>query len=282
MLRSRVEQLPASHRLRPRPPARLRRRPRPARVAVTLLLATMLAAGCATGQARGDDEGELGGSITVFAAASLTDVFTQIGAEFEAEYPGTTVVFNFAGSSTLAQQINEGAPVDVFAAADPVAMQTVADAGVTEVDPVVFARNQLVIAVEPGNPLGLTGLADLTRADVTLALCAEQVPCGRASAAVLAAGGVTVEPVTFEQDVRAALTRVALGEVDAALVYRTDVSASSDVDGVEFPESSAATNDYPITVLGDAPNPALAEAFVAYVRSATGAAALQAAGFQGP
>lgn len=270
MLRFRVE----------RPPASLRVRRRAA--TVLLVAATLAVTGCVDDQASGAPGDGPSGSITVFAAASLTDVFTELGERFEAEYEGATVTFNFAGSSTLAQQINEGAPADVFAAADPVAMQTVADGGTNGVDPVVFARNQLVIAVEPGNPRNVTGLADLARSDVTLALCAEQVPCGRAAAQVLGAAGVTVQPVTFEQDVRAALTRVALGEVDAALVYRTDAAASSDVEGVEFPESAAYSNEYPISVLADAPNPTLAEAFVAYVLSPTGAAALRAAGFGEP
>jgi molybdate transport system substrate-binding protein len=221
--------------------------------------------------------------VTVFAAASLTESFTQIGEDFEAAHPGTKVTFNFAGSSQLATQINEGAPADVFAAASPATMKTVTDAGNGEGTPVTFVRNQLVIAVPKGNPQGVTGLADLTRPGVKVALCAEQVPCGAAAEKAIDAAGVQLTPVTLEQDVKAALSKVKLGEVDAALVYRTDAkAASSDVDGVEFPESAGAVNDYPIVVLKDAPDKATAQAFVAYVRSGAAKAVLTAAGFQAP
>jgi molybdate transport system substrate-binding protein len=140
-----------------------------------------------------------------------------------------------------------------------------------------------VIAVPKGNPKGIKGLSDLTRAGVKVALCAEQVPCGVAARTALAAANVSLTPVTLEQDVKAALSKVKLGEVDAALVYRTDAKAApSDVDGIEFPESAGAINDYPIVVLKDAPNKAAATAFVAYVRSDNGKAVLTAAGFQTP
>ncbi len=223
------------------------------------------------------------GTVTVFAAASLTEAFTRIGKDFEAANPGATVTFNFAGSSALATQINEGAPADVFASASPATMKAVTDAGNTDGTPAVFVRNQLVIAVAKGNPKGITGLAGLTGEGVKVALCAEQVPCGAAARKALDAAKVTLTPVTLEQDVKAALSKVKLGEVDAALVYRTDAKASaSDVDGVEFPESAGAINDYPIVVLGNAPNRAGARAFLAYVRSGEGKAVLTAAGFQTP
>ncbi len=224
------------------------------------------------------------GNINVFAAASLTDSFKQIGTDFEAANPGSKVVFNFGGSPALATQINEGAPADVFASASPATMKTVTDAGNGDGTPVVFVKNQLVIAVPKGNPKGITGLTDLTKPGVKVALCAEAVPCGAAAKKALDAAKVTVTPVTLEQDVKAALSKVTLGEVDAALVYRTDVkvpAAAADVDGVEFPESAGAINDYPIVVLKDAPNKAGAEAFLAYVQS-QGEAVLTAAGFQAP
>jgi molybdate transport system substrate-binding protein len=223
------------------------------------------------------------GAVTVFAAASLTESFTTIGRDFEAANPGTKVTFNFAGSSALATQINQGAPADVFASASPATMKTVTDAGNADGSPVTFVRNQLVIAVPKGNPKGVTGLADLTKAGVKVALCAEQVPCGAAAKKALDAAGVKLTPVTLEQDVKAALSKVKLGEVDAALVYRTDAKAAvSDVDGIEFPESAGAINDYPIAVLKDAPNRTAARAFLAYVRSDKGEAVLTAAGFQTP
>jgi molybdate transport system substrate-binding protein len=221
------------------------------------------------------------GTVTVFAAASLTESFTQIGKDFEAANPGSTVTFNFAGSSALATQINQGAPADVFASAAPENMQTVTDAGNGAGAPTTFVKNQLVIAVPKGNPKGIKGLADLGRSGVKVALCAEQVPCGAAATKALGAANVKITPVTLEQDVKAALSKVKLGEVDAALVYRTDAKvASSDVDGIEFPESARAINDYPIIVLRDAPNKAGAQAFVAYVLSDKGKSVLGRAGFQ--
>jgi molybdate transport system substrate-binding protein len=223
------------------------------------------------------------GNVTVFAAASLTEAFTQIGKDFEAANAGTKVTFNFAGSSALATQINQGAPADVFASAAPANMKTVTDAGNGDGTPTTFVKNQLVIAVPKGNPNGVAGLSDLTKPGVKVALCAPQVPCGAAAKKALDAAGVKLNPVTLEQDVKGALSKVKLGEVDAALVYRTDAkSATSDVDGVEFPESSAAINEYPITLLKNAPNKAAAQAFLDWVLSDKGKTVLTQAGFQAP
>jgi molybdate transport system substrate-binding protein len=225
----------------------------------------------------------LSGTVTVFAAASLTGSFQQIGKDFEAANPGVKVTFNFAGSSALATQINQGAPADVFASAAPANMKTVTDAANADGVPATFVKNQLVIAVPKGNPRGIAGLADLTKPGVKVALCAEQVPCGAAAKKALTAAKVTITPVTQEQDVKAALSKVTLGEVDVALVYRTDAKAAAGkVDGIEFPESPGAINEYPIVVLKDAPNKAGAAAFVAYVRSDKGMGVLTNAGFQSP
>ena len=245
------------------------------------LVAVLGMAGCGgTGAAA---TGSVGGRLTVFAAASLTGSFTQIGKDFEAAHPGVTVTFNFAGSSALATQINQGAPADVFASAAPANMKTVTDAGNGDGNPTMFVKNQLVIAVPKGNPKGITGLADLARPGLKVALCAAQVPCGAAATKALTAAGVAVTPVTQEQDVKSALAKVKLGEVDAALVYRTDTrAAASDIDGIEFPESAQAINEYPIIVLKDAPDKAAARAFVAYVLSDQGRAVLTRAGFQVP
>ncbi|WP_030327407.1 molybdate ABC transporter substrate-binding protein [Micromonospora parva] len=256
---------------------------RTTRTAMAVVMA-LAAAGCGAGddKASGAD-GRGTGAVTVFAAASLTESFRRIGKEFEAANPGSTVTLNVAGSSALANQINQGAPADVFASAAPANMATVTEAGNADGTPTVFARNQLVIAVPRDNPKGVTGLADLSRPGVKVALCANQVPCGAAARTVLDAAGVALTPVTLEQDVKGALAKVKLGEVDAALVYRTDVrAASADVTGVEFPESARAVNDYPIVALKDAPNPAGARAFVAYVRSAPAQTVLAEAGFQAP
>ncbi|GIE86406.1 molybdate ABC transporter substrate-binding protein [Actinoplanes regularis] len=223
------------------------------------------------------------GTVNVFAAASLTESFTTLGKRFEAAHQGTTVKLNFAGSSALATQINQGAPADVFASAAPKNMATVTDAGNAAGPPTTFVKNQLVIAVAKGNPKKIAGLADLTRAGTKVALCAEAVPCGAAAKTALDAAGVKLTPVTLEQDVKAALAKVKLGEVDAALVYRTDAKVSSaDVEAIEFPESDKAINEYPIVVLKNAANAAGGQAFIDYVLSADGKAVLTEAGFQAP
>ena len=257
-------------------------------IALAAVLATAGACGGKTDTgtttpATGTSSATVSGTITVLAASSLTESFKQIGTDFEKANPSAKVTFSFAGSSTLAQQITSGAPADVFAAASPATMKTVTDAGDGVGTPVTFVKNQLVIAVPKGNPKGLTSLAALAKPGVKVALCAEQVPCGAAAKKALAAANVKITPVTLEQDVKSALSKVKLGEVDAALVYRTDAKASAaDVEGIEFPESAGAINDYPIIVLKNAPNKAGAQAFIAYVQSDKGKAVLTAAGFQAP
>ncbi|GAA1680674.1 molybdate ABC transporter substrate-binding protein [Kribbella yunnanensis] len=219
------------------------------------------------------------GTVAVFAAASLTGTFTQLGKDFEAAHPGVKVVFNFAGSSALAQQINQGAPADVFASAAPKNMDQVTDKGTAT----TFVTNALEIAVPKGNPGKITGLKDFTDKNKKIALCAAQVPCGAVADKVFKAVGLTPQPDSLEQDVKAALTKVSLGEVDAALVYKTDVLAAKDkVDGIEFPEASKAINEYPIATLRKAPNAVGAKAFVDYVLSDKGKAVLSAAGFGAP
>lgn len=222
------------------------------------------------------------GEITVFAAASLTEVFTALGKEFEAANPGTTVRFSFAGSSALAKQLKDGAPADVFASAAPATLAEVRDAGVITAAPTTFARNRLRIAVPKGNPGRVTGLADFADESRRIALCAAQVPCGAAAGKAFAAAGVTPKPDTLEQDVKAVLTKVRLGEVDAALVYRTDVAATTEVEGVDFPEADASVTEYPIAPVATAPNARGADAFIGFVRSDRGRAALTGAGFDVP
>ncbi len=252
---------------------------------VTVALLTVAVAGCGRtgGTTARPSTVAATGTVTVFAASSLTGTFTQLGADIEAANPGLSVRFSFAGSSTLAQQITAGAPADVFAAASPATMKQVTDAGGGSGTPAVFTRNQLVIAVPHGNPKHLTGLADLAQPGLKVALCAQQVPCGAAATTALTAAGVTLTPVTLESDVKAALTKLRLGEVDAALVYRTDArAAAGEVDGIEFGESARASNDYLIVTLTHAPNPAGARVFLAYVQSEAARAVLTRAGFQNP
>lgn len=221
----------------------------------------------------------LSGELVVFAAASLQDTFTQIGDQLMTENPDLEIVFNFGASSALSQQLLSGAPADVFAAANTSTMENAAE--VTDT-PVLFAHNSLEIVVPQGNPAGITGLADFTNPDLKIALCAVEVPCGSAAAKAFEAAGLTPAPDTYEQDVTATLTKAVMGEVDAALVYKTDVlSAGDDVEGIEFPEAAQALNDYPIATLKDAPNREAAEAFVALVLSAVGQQVLIDAGFDG-
>lgn len=223
------------------------------------------------------------GDITVLAASSLTDAFTTLGDQLEEEHPGTSVKFSFAASSELATQITSGAPADVFASASPSTMDQVVSAGDAAGDPAVFVRNRLEIAVPAGNAAGVAGLDDFATKHLKIALCAPEVPCGDAAGRAFAAAGVTPAPDTLEPDVKAVLSKVALGEVDAALVYRTDVIAAGDeVEGIDFPEAADAVNDYPIAVLKDAPNSKGANAFVDLVRSPAGAAVLTRAGFEQP
>jgi len=225
----------------------------------------------------------LSGSITVLAAASLQKTFTALGKTFEAQHPGVTVKFSFGGSDTLAAQINQGAPADVFASANQTTMQTVQKAGNTTGTPTVFVKNTLEIAVPPGDPKGVKTLADLTKPGIKVAECASTVPCGSAAVKALAAAGVKLTPVTFETDVTAALTKVELGEVDAALVYHSDIlGAGGKVDGVVFSTAAVAVNSYPIDVLKDAANPSAAQAFEAFILSPSSEQVLQQAGFQAP
>lgn len=225
----------------------------------------------------------LKGTVTVFAAASLKETFTELGKQFEAAHPGTKVSFNFGGSDALAASITSGAPADVFAAASPKTMKIVTDAKDASGEPETFVRNQLEIAVVPGNPKRVGALEDLTGSGLKVALCAKEVPCGAAAQKALDAAGLKLTPVSYEQDVKSALTKVELKEVDASLVYRTDVKAAGGkVEGVEFPESAKVVNDYPIVLLEDAPNADAATAFIALVESPEGAEVLSAAGFLNP
>jgi molybdate transport system substrate-binding protein len=254
---------------------------------MALLAAALLAlAGCGDSRpvaASSTSPGRLSGTLTVFAASSLTGVFGALGHRLEAANPGLHLRFNFAGSSALATQITQGAPVDVFAAASPTTMATVTDAKLASGTPAVFTENVLEIVVPKGNPGHVTGLADFARPELKIAICAPAVPCGTAATKVFAAARITARPDSLEEDVKAALTKVSLNEVDAALVYTTDVlAAGSKVQGIPFPEAGKAINKYPICVLSAAPNKAAAQAFVDLVRSGAGQAALKAAGFRTP
>ena len=222
------------------------------------------------------------GPVTVLAAASLTEAFTTLGGQFEAANPGSTVTFSFGSSATLAAQAVQGAPADVFAAASTTTMATVTDAGAAA-DPVDVATNTLEIAVPAGNPGGVGGLADLADPELRIALCAAQVPCGAAAEQLLKGAGLTAAPDTLESDVKAVLQKVAADEVDAGLVYTTDVRAAGDrVEGIPVPGAADLPTRYPVAVLGASRNPATARAFVSYVLSAPGQRVLRDAGFGPP
>jgi molybdate transport system substrate-binding protein len=260
----------------------IERLPRLVRVllAATLGVSLTLSAGCGS-DSKSSGKGDK--TLFVFAAASLTETFTALGKTFEAAHPGVVVKFNFGGSSTLAQQITQGAPADVFAAASPATMKTVTDAKDATGQPAVFVRNRLEIAIPPSNPGKVKTLKDLTNPKLKVVECAPEVPCGAAAIKALAAAKLTVEPVSQEQDVKAALSKVQLNEADAALVYRTDVkSAAGKVTGIDFPEAAKAINDYPIAALAKAPQPTLAGQFIQFVLSDQGKAVLTQAGFESP
>jgi molybdate transport system substrate-binding protein len=252
-----------------------------------------LAAGCGgsgddagseagSGSGSSPSSGAVSGTVTVFAAASLTESFTAIGKQFEAAHPGTTVKFNFGASSSLAENIDQGAPADVFASASPTNMQQVVDAGGAS-DPTAFANNVMQIVVPPDNPSNVTRVTDLAKAGVKVALCQPQVPCGKVAQQVFENVGITVRPVTQGADVKAVLTTVQLGEVDAGMVYRTDVrAAGTKVKGIQIPADRNASTSYPIAALTKAPNAAGAAAFVDYVLSADGEKVLAQAGFTAP
>jgi molybdate transport system substrate-binding protein len=266
------------------------------RFAVILVTASLIAvglAGCATNNnsgatatasrsANAGSSSPLSGNITVFAAASLTEPFTELGKQFETANPGTQVRFSFAASSALAQQINSGAPADVFASASPVNMDQVVSAGGASGSK-VFATNKMEIATPPSNPAHVASVNDLAKSSVTTGLCQPQVPCGSVAQQVFTKAKIQVLPVTLEPDVKSVLTKVQLGEVDAGVVYVTDVKAAGDkVKGVQISDDVNASTHYPIARLTKSADPAVASAFVDRVLSPAGESVLTAAGFSAP
>ena len=238
--------------------------------------------GSASSASSATSSATLQGSITVFAAASLTGAFTTLGKDFQSAHPGTTVRFNFGASSALATQIAQGAPADVFASASTKNMDQVVAAKAAS-DPSTFVKNVMEIAVPPSNPAKITQLSDLAKPGVKVVLCQVEVPCGATAAKVFANAKLTVQPVSQEADVKSTLAKVTLGEADAAVVYVTDVLAARDtVRGIEIPAEVNASTSYPIAPLTGSKNADLAKAFVDYVLSPDGASVLTAAGFATP
>lgn len=226
---------------------------------------------------------ELGGELRIFAAASLAGAFNELADDFQIQHPDLEVLpISYDGSSVLATQLIAGAPADVFASANEANMIRVTDADRAE-SPETFATNILQIAVAPDNPLGIETLADLADPELTVVVCAPEVPCGDASQTLLTAADVTLTPASEEQNVTAVLAKVKAGEADAGLVYQTDVAAAEGaVTGLDIDGSDQATNVYPLAALTDAPNPDAAAAFVAFVLSDEGQAVLAEFGFGAP
>jgi molybdate transport system substrate-binding protein len=252
------------------------------RLVSLVCLIPLIAGACGDdGDAPAASGDELRGDVTVFAAASLTEAFTDAERDLEADHHGLSITFNFAGSQALVQQILQGAPADIVATADTETMQQLADAGRLDGAPAVLIHNTLAIAVAPGNPEGIRGLADLARPDLVVVLADPSVPAGRYAANALRLAGVRVTPRSLELDVKAALAKVTLGEADAAIVYRTDARAArGKAEEVAIPDAVNQFVSYPIAVVKGAPHPAAALALVQELTAGAGRRALLARGFR--
>jgi molybdate transport system substrate-binding protein len=252
-----------------------------ARLALVLPVVALLAAACSGGSpSSGGSGGGPRAELKVFAAASLTAAFNQLGREFTTANPGTRVTFNFAGSQALATQVRQGAPADVFTSADTTNMDKVKDLVGA---PKAFASNLLQIVVEKGNPKGVKGLHDLARRDLKVVLAAPDVPAGRYAKQILDKAGVKVNPVSQEDNVKAVVTKVSLGEADAGIVYVTDVTAGGDkVHGVAIPTGQNVEATYPIAVVTASTHRPQAQAFADLVLSDRGQRVLGSFGFLPP
>jgi molybdate transport system substrate-binding protein len=218
--------------------------------------------------------------LVVFAAASLQPPFDRIATQLKSRYNVETT-FNYAGSQTLTAQLTQGAQADVFASADTAHMKTVRDANLVAGEPRLFAHNRLEIAVEKGNPKGIHTLADLAKPGIVVVLADPSVPAGKYAQQALAKAGVTVKPASLETQVTGVLTKVALGEADAGIVYVSDVVTSGQVDGVAIADAQNVIADYPIAAIANAQHKGSAQDFIDFVLSPAGQAILKAAGFEG-
>src|SRR6516162_8402951 len=255
---------------------------------VCVAVAALVLAGCSSSTsssppAGSSASGKLSGTLVVFAATSLTDAFDKIGAQFEKAHPGVTVKFNYNGSSSLATSITQGAPADVFASASPKNMATVTDAGDATGTPQTFTSNTGEIMVESGNPMHIKTVKDLANPKVKVVVCAPTVPCGAVATAIFKNAGVTVKPVSEEQNVGGVVTKVTLGEADAGIVYVTDVKANeTKATGVPIPADQNDVTEYPIVQVKGAPNSSAAKAFISYVLGPAGQQVLASFGFMPP
>lgn len=250
-------------------------------LAAALLLLTAACSGPETTDRAGPDE-RPEEPLQVFAAASLTQPFTELGEKFEEEH-GVPVDFNFAGSSHLVSQIEQGAPAGVFASADEPNMTRVQQSGATATQPELFAANTLVIVTPPGNPAAIHSLAGLADEQVVTVICAPQVPCGSATADLAEAAGVELSPVSEENAVTDVLGKVRSGEADAGVVYRTDaLGAGTDVETIQVDTADEVVNNYPIAALEEAGSDATAREFVEFVLTPEAQQILRDAGFAAP
>lgn len=225
----------------------------------------------------------LSGSLIVSAAASLQGAFTDIEVAFEKAHPRLNVTVNFGASSTLAQQIIDAAPVDVFASADEATMAKVAEEKLLSGAPTIFATNSLEIIVRKGNPLTITSLADLSASGLIYVTCAPEVPIGKYAAQVLQKAALTVRPASFEPDVKGIVAKVTSGEADAGIVYATDINATKGVaEGVVIPANVNVTTTYPIATISNSANSAAAQAWIAFVTGTEGQSVLKNYGFGAP
>ena len=250
------------------------------RAFVTLAVVSALVGGA---QPAGAGAQKPSGEITVFAAASLTESFHAIAKQLEKKYPDVDVKFNYDASSNLATQINQGAPADVFASADQDNLQKTIDAGTADPPPVSFAKNRLEIAVEKGNPKKIKSLADLQKSGLVVVLCADQVPCGKYAAESLSKAGVTITPASKEENAKATLSKVSIGEADASIVYVTDVKAAKGTTGgVKIPDKVNVIATYPMAVVKQTQNQTAAKAWERFVTSKEGEQTLRKFGFLPP
>ena len=246
--------------------------------AVALLLTAACSSDAKTSKAASTASGATG-SVTVFAAASLTESFNALQTALETSDPGLSITYSFGGSGALVTQVQQGAPADVIATADTASMKKLTDAGLVET-PTTFAKNKLEILVAPGNPKGIHTLADLARTDIKLITEEDTVPAGKYSAQILEKAGVTVSPVSKEADVKSAVAKVTSGEADVTIVYVTDVKAAgSKGEGVEIPDTQNVVAEYPIAIVKGTAHHDGAAAFVDAVVKGAGQAVLQAHGF---
>jgi molybdate transport system substrate-binding protein len=237
----------------------------------------------ASANGAGSGTGKVTGNVVVFAATSLKGAFDSIGAKFEKAHPGVTLKFNYSGSSTLATQINQDAPADVFASADEKNMKIVTSDDRAAGSPELFARNKLEIMVGAGNPKNINSVSNLSNKNIKVAVCDPAVPCGNYSKEIFAKAGVTVHPVSEETTVSSVVTKVTLGEADAGIVYTTDVKANGHkTTGVTIPPDQNVTAKYPIVTVKGAPNASGAKAFMKYVLSPTGQKVMAKFGFLPP